>query len=114
MGRSATRARGPRTPHRRLHCRHDRPLRADRARALVQRHARTALTSGTCGHSGRWLRQRGNESTFRRMTPALESFEAETLALMREAHELAWARLMITGVVAGHNVRRMQKLTARH
>ena len=48
------------------------------------------------------------------MTPALESFEAETLALMREAHELAWARLMITGVVAGHNVRRMQKLTARH
>ena len=48
------------------------------------------------------------------MRPATESFEAETLALMRKAHELAWARLLATGVVAGHNLRRMQKLTAQH
>jgi hypothetical protein len=48
------------------------------------------------------------------MRPAPESFEAETLALMRKAHELAWARLLLTGVVAGHNLRRMQKLTAQH
>jgi hypothetical protein len=41
-------------------------------------------------------------------------FEAETLALMRKAHELAWARLLLTGVVAAHNFRRMQKLTAQH
>jgi hypothetical protein len=46
--------------------------------------------------------------------PAAESFEAETLAVMRKAHELAWARLLATGVVAGHNLRTMQKLTAQH
>ena len=48
------------------------------------------------------------------MRAAPESFEAETVALMRRAHELAWARLMITGVVAAHNIRRMQTLTAHH
>ncbi len=48
------------------------------------------------------------------MRPAVESFEAETLATMRKAHELAWAHLLATGVVAGHNLRRMQKLTAQH
>lgn len=48
------------------------------------------------------------------MRPAQESFEAETLAVMRKAHELAWARLLTTGIVGGHNLRRMQKLTARH
>jgi hypothetical protein len=48
------------------------------------------------------------------MRAAPESFEAETLALMRKAHELAWTRLLMTGVVAGHNVRRMQKITAQH
>ena len=48
------------------------------------------------------------------MRPAPDSFEAETLALMRKAHELAWARLLLTGVVAGHNLRRMQKITAQH
>lgn len=48
------------------------------------------------------------------MRPASESFEAETVAVMRKAHELAWARLLMTGVVADHNTRRMQTLTARH
>jgi hypothetical protein len=48
------------------------------------------------------------------MRVAPDSFEAETLALMRKAHELAWARLVLTGVVAGHNIRRMQKLTAHY
>lgn len=48
------------------------------------------------------------------MRPAAESFEAETLALMRKAHELAWSRLLLTGVVGGHNLRRMQKLTAHY
>jgi hypothetical protein len=48
------------------------------------------------------------------MRAAPESFEAETVALMRRAHELAWARLMITGVVAAHNIRRMQTLTAHY
>ena len=48
------------------------------------------------------------------MPAAPESFEADTLATMRKAHELAWARLLLTGVVAGHNLRRMQKLTAQH
>jgi hypothetical protein len=48
------------------------------------------------------------------MSAAPESFEAETLALMRKAHELAWARLLKTGVVASHNIRRMQKVTAQH
>jgi len=48
------------------------------------------------------------------MRAAPESFEAETVALMRRAHELAWARLVLTGVVAAHNIRRMQTLTAHH
>jgi hypothetical protein len=48
------------------------------------------------------------------MRPAAESFEAETLAVMRKAHELAWARLLTTGVVREQNLRRMQKLTAQH
>ncbi len=48
------------------------------------------------------------------MRPAVDSFETETLAVMRKAHELAWAHLLTTGVVAGHNLRRMQKLTAQH
>jgi hypothetical protein len=48
------------------------------------------------------------------MRSAAESFEAETLAVMRKAHELAWARLLVTGVVAAHNLRQMQKLTAQH
>jgi len=48
------------------------------------------------------------------MRSAAESFEAETLAVMRKAHELAWARLLLTGVVAAHNLRPMQKLTAQH
>lgn len=48
------------------------------------------------------------------MRSAAESFEAETLAVMRKAHELAWARLLLTGVVAAHNLREMQKLTAQH
>jgi hypothetical protein len=46
--------------------------------------------------------------------PAAESFEAETLAMMRKAHELAWARLLTTGIVREQNLRRMQKLTAQH
>jgi hypothetical protein len=45
---------------------------------------------------------------------AAESFEAETLAVVRKAHELAWARLLLTGVVSAQNLRRMQKLTAQH
>jgi hypothetical protein len=48
------------------------------------------------------------------MRPATESFEAETLAVMRKAHELAWARLLTTGIVREQNLRRMQKLTAQH
>jgi hypothetical protein len=48
------------------------------------------------------------------MRPAAESFEAETLAVMRKAHELAWARLLSTGIVREQNLRRMQKLTAQH
>jgi hypothetical protein len=48
------------------------------------------------------------------MRPAAESFEAETLAVMRKAHELAWARLLTTGIVREQNLRRMQKLTAQH
>ncbi len=48
------------------------------------------------------------------MRRAAESFEAETLAVMRKAHELAWARLLATGVVNGQNLRRMQKLTAQY
>jgi hypothetical protein len=48
------------------------------------------------------------------MRSAAESFEAETLAVMRKAHELAWARLLLTGTVAAHNLREMQKLTAQH
>jgi hypothetical protein len=48
------------------------------------------------------------------MRPAADSFEAETLAVMRKAHELAWARLLTTRIVASHNLRRMQKLTAQH
>ena len=48
------------------------------------------------------------------MRSAAESFEAETLAVMRKAHELAWARLLVTGVVAAQNLRQMQKLTAQH
>ena len=48
------------------------------------------------------------------MRPAQESFEAETLAMMRKAHDLAWARLLTTGIVCEQNLRRMQKLTAQH
>jgi hypothetical protein len=48
------------------------------------------------------------------MRPAPTSFEAETLAVMRKAHDLAWTRLLRTGVVDGRNLRRMQKLTAQH
>ena len=48
------------------------------------------------------------------MRPAPSSFEAETLAVMRKAHELAWTRLLLTGVIGTHNLRRMQKLTAQH
>lgn len=48
------------------------------------------------------------------MRPAPDTFESETLALMRKAHELAWTRLLLTGVVGSHNLRRMQKLTAQH
>ena len=33
---------------------------------------------------------------------------------MRKAHELAWARLLTTGMVREQNLRRMQKLTAQH
>jgi hypothetical protein len=48
------------------------------------------------------------------MRPAQQSFEAETLAMMRKAHDLAWARLLTTGIVREQNLRRMQKLTAQH
>src|SRR6476659_3688300 len=112
MERRSRRCVSARAPHWRLHRRHDRPLCPHGAWPLVQGYARPALITRNRRHAPRVGRRTTNENG--RMRPAPESFEAETLALMRKAHELAWARLLLTGVVAGHNLRRMQKLTAQH